>query len=69
MTNHSQNHLTARLEKDREEIADLQQRVQRLVARRRNKVPEKKKEAEELQRGVETLAHSTAAVDLTSKTK
>lgn len=32
--------------------------------RRKNNVPEKKKEAEELQRGVETLAHATAAVDL-----
>jgi len=45
----------AELEKDRNEIADLQVRVQKLVARRTNKVPEKKKQADELQRGVETL--------------
>ena len=60
----SPNQLAVELEKDREEIADLQERVKRLVARRANKVPESKKEAEELQRGVETLAQATAAVDL-----
>lgn len=64
VTDYSPNHLAAQLESDREQIAALQERVRHLVARRANKVPEKKKEAEELQRGVETLAHATAVVDM-----
>lgn len=63
MTENSPNRLAAELEQNRADIAELHERVLRLVARRKNKVPEKKKEAEELQRGIETLAEATGAVD------
>jgi hypothetical protein len=63
VTKNFSNELAAQLEKDREDIANLQDRVQRLVARRTHKVPETKKEAEQLQRGVETLAQTTSGSD------
>lgn len=53
--------LSTHLASERQEIANLQARVQRLVARRTDTVPEKKKAAEELQRDVQTLADTTLA--------
>lgn len=52
--------LSTALEKEREDIANLQVKVQKLVARRAGAVPEKKREAEELTRDVQTLAHNTS---------
>lgn len=55
----SRQEFAAQIERDRAEIAALHEKVRRLVATRSDTVPEKKKEAEELQRGVETLANAT----------
>lgn len=61
MASYQPDELSDSLERERTDIANLQARVQRLVARRTDAVPEKKKEAEELQRDVETLAETTLA--------
>jgi hypothetical protein len=56
------------LETERAKIAKLLVKVQRLVARRTDIVPDRKRAAEELRREAQTLAESTA-VNLPANSK